>query len=148
MTSNFPSCYQGVPNHHCVIKGPPLWPQISYHVIKGSHHCVIKGPPFSPSRHQRDPNFQNTSWDVYRYLKSYNRDKSVHSLSRGVCEGGVNGYEVRGGAPESPLSMGHEHPRYATGWLCIARWKGVLTPSPCGEGSTRKYSCAFKGKKL
>ena len=42
-------------------------------------------------------------------LKSYNRDKRVQSLSRGVC-----GYEVWGGAPESPLSMGPERPRYAT----------------------------------
>ena len=49
------------------------------------------------------------------YLKSYNRDKRVQSLSRGVCGGGVKGgYEV--GAPESPLSMGPEYPCYATVW--------------------------------
>ena len=37
MNSNFPSRYQGVPIHHCIIKGAPLWTLLSHHIIKGSH---------------------------------------------------------------------------------------------------------------
>ena len=117
MTSNFPSRYQGVPIHHWVIKGPPLWPLISLVLSRGTYglkeqdidrshrigrphrptgvatrrprtrpiiikftrynarsilslryHGVPTPPPPPPppsSRHQRDPNFQNTPWDVY-----------------------------------------------------------------------------------
>ena len=89
MTSNFPSRYQGVPIHHCVIKGLPLWPLISHNVRDPNF------PQFPPSRHQRDPNFQNTPWDIYRIksaiFKSYNRDKRVQSMSRVVCGGGAKG---------------------------------------------------------
>ena len=52
-----------VPIHHCVIKGPPLWPLISHHVIKGSNlslrhqgphfpHRVIKGTQISKIHHE------------------------------------------------------------------------------------------------
>ena len=64
VTSNFPSHYQGVPFS-----------------IASS-----RGPLFHPSGHQRDPNFQDTSWDMYwlksTVFQSYNRDKRVQSLSR------------------------------------------------------------------
>ena len=72
MTSNFPSRYQGVPIHHWVIKGPhfPLWPLIPIMLSRVPFIIASsRGPPFPPSRHQRDPNFQNIPWDVY-WLKS------------------------------------------------------------------------------
>ena len=81
MTSNFPSRYQG---DQFIIyhQGVPISPS----------------PSFPPSRHQSDPNSQNTPWDVYwlkvPYLKSYNRDKRVQSLSWGVCGGGVKGIRL------------------------------------------------------
>ena len=40
MTSNFLSCYQGVPIHHWVIKGPPFL------------HCIIKGTQISKIHHE------------------------------------------------------------------------------------------------
>ena len=62
----FPITLSRVPSHHCVIKGPALWPLISHHVIKGSHLSLRhQGSPFPATRHQRDPNFQNTPWDMY-----------------------------------------------------------------------------------
>ena len=44
--------------HHVIKMMTSLFPTTSSRVP--IHHCVIQGPPFSPSRHQRDPNFQNT----------------------------------------------------------------------------------------
>ena len=79
----FSHCFiEGFQFPHCVIKGQralncPLrhqGPQFPHHVIKtmtsnfpsrylgAPYHCVIKGPPFPPSRHQRDPNFQNSAY--------------------------------------------------------------------------------------
>ena len=87
MTSNFPSRYQGVPIHHCVIKGPPLWPLISHHIIKGSHLALHhQGGPFFTHRVIKGTQiFQDTSWDMYwlksTVFQSYNRDKRVQSLS-------------------------------------------------------------------
>ena len=49
MTSNFPSRYQGVPIYHCVIKGPPWWPLISHHAIKGFQFIITSSRgPISP----------------------------------------------------------------------------------------------------
>ena len=54
----------------------------------------------------------------------------MQSLSRGVCGGGVNGYEVWGGAPESPLSMGPERPRYATDAAVNRHFELTLDSTP------------------
>ena len=118
VTSNFPSRYQG---SHLSLR----------------HH----GPPFPPSRHQRNtvkfPKYTMRCRKRVPYLKSYNIDK--------LCKVWVGVYVGEGskelrlwsmgpgvwvGAPESPLSMGPERPRYATDvilamantntWLCCS----------------------------
>ena len=124
MASNFPSHYQG------------------------SHLSLRhQGAPFPPSRHQRDPNFQNTPWDVY-WLKSvvfktYNRDKHMQSLSRGACGGGVKGISLwsMGRGPDEFVVHRPRTSllRHWVHWLNALTLKepGFLDPSQPGGGGFR-----------
>ena len=126
---------------HCIIKGPQIfqyaikdpnflimsskwWPVISHHVIKGSQFIIASS---------RDPHFphrvikgtwifkihQVYLWDMYKIVSTYIIEINVCKVWTGVYveegEGQTNKVmKYEGGAPESPLSMGPEHPRYAT----------------------------------
>ena len=85
--------------HSFLIMLSKWWPLVSYHVIMWSHlslshqgppfpHCVIKGTQISKIHDE-----MCTDWKV-PCLKSYNRDKRVQSLSKGVCGGRVKGIRL------------------------------------------------------
>ena len=65
-------------------------------------------------------------WTIKSYLPIL--EISVWKVWAGFMGGGfvkeIEGYEVWGGTPENPLSMGPQRPRYATGhWLTITSWR-------------------------
>ena len=77
------------------------WPLISHHVIKGSHLSLRhQGAPFLPSRHQGDPNFQNSAYTMRCVLIKMCHIWN-HVIEINVCEvwvelyvGGVKGIRL------------------------------------------------------
>ena len=56
--------------------------------------CIIKGPHF-PHRDIKGTQISKIHHEMCtEYLKSYDRDKRVQSLGRGVCGGGVEGIRL------------------------------------------------------
>ena len=79
VTSNFTSRYQGVPFIIASSRGPT------------SPIASSKGPKF-PKYTMRYVLIKK--YRISLYLKSYDRDKRVQSLCRGVCGGGVKGIRL------------------------------------------------------